>query len=112
MTHPSPISEENGAAVAAESDAAAPGGRSGRRAGGGAGRRRAGRRGGGRELLGQILGYIPYFVVMIREGLGIIEENAESVLEEVGLESRGDAEGLGLWKEAGCDVKGERVLFP
>lgn len=112
MTHPSPISEENGAAVAAESDAAAPGGRSGRRARGGSGSRRAARRGGAREQLGQILRKIPYFEVMNSEALEIIEENAETVLEEVGLEFRGDAEALELWKEAGCDVKGERVHFP
>src|SRR5690625_3619879 len=112
MTHPSPRSEENGAAVAAESDAAAPGGRSGRRARGGSGSRRATRRGGARDLQKQILRKIPYFEVMNSEALEIIEENAETVLEEVGLEFRGDAEALELWKEAGCDVNGEREHVP
>ena len=34
------------------------------------------------------------------------------VLEEIGIDFRDDAEALQLWKEAGADVKGERVHFP
>jgi trimethylamine---corrinoid protein Co-methyltransferase len=34
------------------------------------------------------------------------------VLEEIGIEFRDDAEALALWKEAGCEVRGERVHFP
>ncbi len=33
-------------------------------------------------------------------------------MEEIGIEFRDDAEALALWKEAGADVKGERVHFP
>src|SRR5690606_17528250 len=33
-------------------------------------------------------------------------------LEEVGIEFRDDAEALAMWKEAGADVRGERVHFP
>ncbi len=38
--------------------------------------------------------------------------NADTVLEEIGIEFRDDAEALALWKEAGADVRGQRVHFP
>lgn len=90
----------------------AEGGRAGRRGRGGAETRRAARRGGGREQLGYILRKIPCFEVLNEEALEIIEHNADTVLQEVGLEFRDDAEALALWKDAGCDVDGERVRFP
>ena len=34
------------------------------------------------------------------------------MLEEIGIDFRDDAEALAMWKEAGADVKGERVRFP
>ena len=46
------------------------------------------------------------------EGLSIIEDNADTILQEVGLEFRGDADALRLLKDAGADVQGERVRFP
>ena len=46
------------------------------------------------------------------EGLSIIEHNADTILEEVGIEFRGDADALRLLREAGADVEGERVRFP
>jgi trimethylamine--corrinoid protein Co-methyltransferase len=85
--------------------------RRGRR-GGGAEARRAARRGGGLEQLGYIRRGIPLYEALSEEGLALIEENAETVLQEVGIEFRGDAEALALWKEAGADVQGERVRFP
>jgi trimethylamine--corrinoid protein Co-methyltransferase len=42
----------------------------------------------------------------------LIEANAELILEEIGIEFREDAEALAMWKEAGADVRGERVRFP
>src|SRR5690625_5251917 len=86
--------------------------RSGRRARGGSESRRAARRGSSREQLGQILRKIPCFEVMNEEALETIEHNADSVLEEIGLEFRDDPEVLQLWKDAGCDVQGERIRFP
>ena len=47
-----------------------------------------------------------------RKGLALIEKNTDTVLEEIGIIFRDDAEALQLWKEAGADVKGERVHFP
>ena len=38
------------------------------------------------------------------EAIEIIEANAETILEEVGIEFRRDPESLRLWKEAGADV--------
>jgi trimethylamine--corrinoid protein Co-methyltransferase len=52
------------------------------------------------------------FEVLDEEGLSLIEHNADTILEEVGLEFRGDPEALRLLKDAGADVQGERVRFP
>jgi trimethylamine--corrinoid protein Co-methyltransferase len=52
------------------------------------------------------------FEVLSDEGLSIIEHNADTILEQVGLEFRGDADALRLFREAGADVQGERVRFP
>jgi len=52
------------------------------------------------------------FEVLNEEGLSVIEENADTILQEVGLEFRGDADALRLFREAGADVQGERVRFP
>ena len=52
------------------------------------------------------------FEVLNDEGLSIIEENADTILQEVGLEFRGDPDALSLFRDAGADVQGERVRFP
>ena len=46
------------------------------------------------------------------EQLELIEHNAEIVLQEIGVDFRDDAEALQMWKDAGADVKGDRVRFP
>jgi trimethylamine--corrinoid protein Co-methyltransferase len=55
---------------------------------------------------------IPLTEVLSREGLELIEHNAETVLEEIGIEFREHPRALELLKEAGCDVKDSRVHFP
>ena len=55
---------------------------------------------------------IPVYEICREEGLELIENNAEWILEEIGIEFRGDPEALTILKEAGCDIKGERVRFP
>ena len=55
---------------------------------------------------------IPTYEVISPAGLALIEANAETILEEVGIEFRDDPEALALWREAGADVQGERVRFP
>ncbi len=52
------------------------------------------------------------FEVLGEEGLATIEDNAEVILEEVGLEIRGDPEARELFLGAGASVDGERVRFP
>ena len=52
------------------------------------------------------------FEVLDEEGLSLIEHNADTILEEVGLDFRGDPVALRLLHEAGADVDGERVRFP
>src|SRR5919107_4026934 len=52
------------------------------------------------------------FEVLDEEGLATIEHNADTILERVGLEFRGDPDALRLFRDAGADVDGERVRFP
>jgi trimethylamine--corrinoid protein Co-methyltransferase len=55
---------------------------------------------------------IPVYEVLGEEGLALIERNADTILEEIGIEFREDPEARELWKKAGADVEGERVRFP
>src|SRR3984893_5057253 len=55
---------------------------------------------------------IPYYEVLDEEGLSLIERNAETILEEVGIDIKGDEEVLRIWGAAGADVQGERVHIP
>ncbi|HEX4765905.1 MAG TPA: trimethylamine methyltransferase family protein [Lichenihabitans sp.] len=55
---------------------------------------------------------IPITELLSAEGLEIIEANAETLLNDIGIEFRGHERARKLLKEAGCDVKGERVHFP
>jgi trimethylamine--corrinoid protein Co-methyltransferase len=55
---------------------------------------------------------IPIYEVLGEEGLALIEHNADTILEEIGIEFREDAEALEIWKKAGATVEGERVRFP
>ncbi|WP_460449034.1 trimethylamine methyltransferase family protein [Alsobacter sp. SYSU BS001988] len=55
---------------------------------------------------------IPLTDVLSAEGLEIIERNAETILQEVGIDFRDYPSALKLLKDAGCDIQGERVRFP
>jgi len=55
---------------------------------------------------------VPVFENVDAATLELVEANAETVLEEIGIEFRGDSEALALWREAGAEVDGERVRFP
>ncbi|MGN7770547.1 trimethylamine methyltransferase family protein [Phyllobacterium sp. 22552] len=106
------MSEDTSVDASAEAETGG-GVRRGRGAGAGAAARRAARSGGGPgKSLTYITRKINTYEVLDEEGLAIIEANADTVLEEIGIEFRDDAEALALWKEAGADVKGERVHFP
>ena len=87
-------------------------GRRGRRGGGGAEARRAQRGSTQVHQFGYIRRAVPLYEVLTEEGLSLIEANAETVLQEIGIDFRDDAEALAMWKDAGADVKGDRVRFP
>ncbi|MEM6760603.1 MAG: trimethylamine methyltransferase family protein [Pseudomonadota bacterium] len=88
----------------------------------GAGRRR-GRGGGGAarraersavsfETAKYIQRNIPNFEVLNDEALEIIEHNAETVLEEIGVNFPDNPRAQQRWRDAGADVQGERVRIP
>ena len=55
---------------------------------------------------------VPVYEVLDEEGLALIEKNAGTILQEIGVEFRGDVEALRIWKDAGADINGERVRIP
>ncbi|MFY0310773.1 trimethylamine methyltransferase family protein [Leisingera sp. D0M16] len=55
---------------------------------------------------------IPNFEILNEEALEIIEYNAETILEEVGVNFVENPAALERWREAGADVQGERVRIP
>ncbi len=55
---------------------------------------------------------IPVTELLSLESLEIIEANAETLLNDVGIEFRGHERARRLLKDAGCDVQGDRVHFP
>ena len=55
---------------------------------------------------------IPNLEILNDEALSIIEANAETVLEEIGVNFVDNPEALKLWKDAGADIDGERVRLP
>ena len=84
----------------------------GRRARGGGAARRAERTGISFDTAKFISRNIPNFEILNDEALEIIEWNAETVLEEVGVNFLENPGALDLWRAAGADVRGERVHIP
>ncbi|NNF92810.1 MAG: trimethylamine methyltransferase family protein, partial [Boseongicola sp.] len=82
-----------------------------RRAGGGAARR-AERTAVRIETARFIERNIPNLDILNAEALEIIETNAETILEEIGVNFVENPEALKRWKEAGADVEGDRVHIP
>jgi trimethylamine--corrinoid protein Co-methyltransferase len=85
--------------------------------------RRRGREGGGAARRAQRLNpkvecarfserNIPNFEVLHTEALEIIEDNADAILEEVGVNFVDNPAALNRWRAAGADVQGERVRIP
>ena len=85
-----------------------------------AGRRKGGGRAGRREARASavpasapfIQRKIPYLEILSEEGLQLIEDNADKLLEEIGIDFLDDPEVLALFKTAGASVDGTRVRFP
>ncbi|NBR10812.1 MAG: trimethylamine methyltransferase [Alphaproteobacteria bacterium] len=74
--------------------------------------RRAARASRGGASIPYITRQSPIVEFLSEEAMQIIEHNAETLLEEVGIEFRDYPNALKLLKDAGCDIKGERVRFP
>jgi len=85
--------------------------RRGRGAGGGAARR-AERSAVRIEAARFIERNIPNFEVLNDEALEIIEHNAETVLEEIGVVFSENPAALDLWRQAGAEIDGDRVRMP
>ncbi len=80
--------------------------------GGGGAARRAERTAVSVETARYIDRNIPLFEVLNDEALEIIEHNAETVLEEIGVNFVNNEAALQRWRDAGADVQGERVRIP
>ncbi len=83
------------------------------------GRRSGGRSGRAASRAAQRTPVAPYLTRLIKpyeivseEGLEIIEQNADTILEQVGIEFRNYPSALDRWRDAGADVDGTRVRFP
>ena len=80
--------------------------------GGGGSARRAERTAVSFETAKFIQRNIPNFEILNDEALAIIEWNADTVLEEIGVNFIENPAALDLWRAAGADVRGERVHIP
>ncbi len=74
--------------------------------------RMATRRAAGAERVPFITWTMQPFEVLSEEGISLIEQNAETILEQVGVEFRGMPEALEILRGAGAEIDGERVRFP
>lgn len=83
-----------------------------RRRGGGGAARRAARTAVSFETAQYIQRNIPNLEVLNDEALEIIEHNAETVLEEIGVNFVNNPAALDLLRDAGAMIEGERVRFP
>ena len=92
-------------AIETDAGASLPGGRSGRRNR----RKSAAPDARFKEIIAGIERKIPTYDPMSEDALDLIEQHVDQLLQEVGIEFRGDPDAVELWKEAGADVKGERV---
>ena len=93
------------------SDAEAPA-RSRRGRGGGGAARRAERSAVSFETAPTIKRKIPNLEMLSEDTLKIIEANAETVLEEIGVNFVDNPKALERWREAGARIDGERVHIP
>ncbi len=80
--------------------------------GGGGAARRAERSAVHFETARYIERKIPNLEILNDEALEIIEANAEVILEEIGVNFVENPGALELWRQAGAEVKGERVHIP
>jgi len=74
--------------------------------------KRAARTARSHTIIPYITRKIPYYEVLGEEGLALLESNADTILQEIGIDFKEDPEALQLFKAAGADVNGDRVRFP
>ena len=86
--------------------------RTGRRRGGGREARKAARVAATRVTAPFLTRAVAPIDLVDDEGLEIIERNADTILQEVGIEFRDYPRALELLGKAGADIDGERVRFP
>ncbi len=91
---------------------AGQGGAARRRPRGGGAARRAERTAVRLESARYIERRVPDFEILGLEAIETIEYNADTILEEVGVNFLENPEALALWRGAGADVDGERVRIP
>ena len=80
--------------------------------GGGGAARRAERTAVSFETARYIERNIPNFEILTEEALQIIEHNAETILEEIGVNFPDNPGALQRWRDAGASVDGDRVRIP
>ena len=80
--------------------------------GGGGAARRAERTAVKIEAAKYIERKIPNYEMLDDATLEVIEHNAETVLEEIGVNFVDNPEALEIWRKAGAKVDGERVYIP
>ncbi len=83
----------------------------GRRGGGRAGRQAA-RAGAAAAIRPYLERRVPPVEILDEAALAQIEENADTILAEVGVAFQDFPEALDLWRQAGARVEGEMVFFP
>ena len=85
--------------------------RRGRR-GGGRDARRALRSGGVTDGAAFLTRTMQPFEVVSDEGMELLEHNADTILEQVGVEIRDYPSAIERFRDAGADMTGTRVRFP
>jgi len=83
----------------------------GERSRGGRRARKAQRQSTAVQVIAGLVRKIPTYELLGEEGLVTIEQAADTILKEVGIEFRDDPEVLEIWRKAGAEVDGERVRF-
>ena len=89
---------------------AEPAGRRGKRSSGASGRRAA-RSGVNLVSLPFVQRKIAPVNLLDEEGVAIIENNADILLEEIGIDFRDDEEALQMWRECWCRCSGRAGTF-
>jgi len=84
----------------------------GRRRGGGRDARRAIREQSAPKSPAYITRRVPVYEIAPEEVLATVEHNAETILEEIGIDFHDDPGSLDLFRRHGAEVDGDRVRFP